>query len=241
MKSVVIFCFALLSVNQITIAQTSTNAARDSFENLSKSQGSSIIVFNNAYDGIKGTPYLSDVWYTGSIVMLSNIVFDRIEMKYDMLENNVLIKDRTGKQILPTYGSVKSFYYTDNDSIEHNFLSLAPTYGKPLIDYNGFYELLYDGDMKLLVKREKYLKHIDSKGAYSSNKSYDEFREYSPKYLLIVDEKNNVIEFSRGKKSVLSSLDEDDSLAKYTKVNKLNLKDEGDIIHLITYFDSMQK
>ena len=104
----------------------------------------------------------------------------------------------------------------------------------------GFYKLLYDQEMKLFVKREKYLKHIDSKGAYSSNRSYDEFRKHPPEYLLLVDGKNSVIEFSRGKKSVLTSLGNDENLKNYAKINKLNLKVDKDIIKLIIYFDSIQ-
>ena len=241
MKHIIIFCFCLFFVDLITKAQTTTktDAARNSFENLSRSQGGSIIEFNNAYDGIKGTPYLSDFWSTGSIIMLSNIAFDGIEMKYDMLEDNVLVKDKTGKHILPLYGSIKSFYYTGSDGIEHNFLNLAPSYGKSLTKYIGFYELLYDGEIMLLVKRKKHLKHVESKGAYSSNRSYDEFIGMPLEYLLI-DNKLKVIEFKRGKKSILSSLGDDENLKNYIKTNKLNLKDEGDIIQIITYYDSLQ-
>ena len=62
MKQIIIFCFALFFVNPIAKAQTTakTNVARNSFKNLSKSQGSSIVEFNNAYDGINGTSYLSN-------------------------------------------------------------------------------------------------------------------------------------------------------------------------------------
>jgi hypothetical protein len=202
-----------------------------------KAAGSTLMVFN-AYDGIKSDPYLSDKWFRGSIMMLSNTFFTGIEMKYDMLEDNVLVKDISMRHVLPNYACVKSFSYIDIEGHKHTFLNLAASNRKIFGKYSGFYELLYRGDTQLIVKIEKYLKHIASKGAYSSNKSYDEFRARPPEYLLL-NNQHEVIEFTRGKKNFLSALKDNDDLSKYAKDNKLNLMDEQEMILLLEYFDSL--
>ena len=232
------FSLAAIFIGANVKAQTTEKniSTRDAFE-VSQISGNYIMVFNNAYDGIKGTPYLNSSWSKGSLLMISGVRYEDMALKYDMMEDNVLVKTESGKTIFPNQGDVRSFNYLDSLGNEHWFYDLGLSQEGRLAELKGFFELLYQGKSSLYVKRGKHLEHIESKGAYSSNKSYDEFRDNQLEYVL-VNKESEVIGFKQGKKNVLTALDDEGVMAEYAKKNKLNLKKEKDIIALVTYFYS---
>ena len=222
------------------LGQSTTNNSitSETYENTLQSNGSSVLIFNNAYDGIKGTPYLSSSWSPGGLIMRNGAQYKDLEVKYDMLEDNVLVKDKTGSPIFLVHGSVSSFQYHDELGAEHKFINLSISDNANFNEMTGFFEILFKGNSSLYMKRSKYLKHVESLGAYSSNKSYDEFRDNPPEYFLINNEEE-ITKFYRGKKSLLNALNDDGSLATYVKKKKRNLKKDEDIILLMEYYNSL--
>ena len=180
------FSLAAIFIGANVKAQTTEKniSTRDAFE-VSQISGNYIMVFNNAYDGIKGTPYLNSSWSKGSLLMTSGVKYEDMALKYDMVEDNVLVKTESGKTIFPNQGYVRSFNYLDSLGNKHWFYDLGLSQEGRLAELKGFFELLYQGKSSLYVKRGKHLEHIESKGAYSSNKSYDEFRDNQLEYVFV--------------------------------------------------------
>ncbi|MEN8250388.1 MAG: hypothetical protein ABFS32_15750 [Bacteroidota bacterium] len=213
------------------------NDGRDSFSIYASSKGNDLMAFE-AYAGIKGTPFLVDTWSIGSIVLKNGDVFDNLRLKYDMNEDNVLVWDKTDKKIFPSRNITKSFNFTDSTGVSHFFINISEKEYKFEIGIDfGFFELLYNGKTKLLAKRKKYLHHVEPKGGYSDNKSYDEFRSESPKYYW-VDNKGKLFELKKGKKNILNLLKDDGSLEAYIKKEKIKLNKEQDIVQLIQHYDT---
>lgn len=221
-------------------AQTreNSNLTRDSFESLVSADEISTIVYNNRYEGIRGTPFLFDDWILGELVLTDNH-FNEVEIKYDMMEDNVLIMNSSGIAIYPNKSIVKSFHFSNSEGEYRNFINLA------LVDYtlgpdgnSGFVELLYEGKNSLIAKKLKFLKRVEARGAYSENRTYDEFR-YSPAEYYWINNEVEVTLLKGGKKNVLKALNDNGDLASYVKNTGLNLKKENDLILLMIYFDTI--
>jgi hypothetical protein len=103
---------------------------------------------------------------------------------------------------------------------------------------SGYVEQLYEGKNRLIAKKIKHLKFVEARGAYSENKSYDEFR-YSPPEYYWIDNEGEVTQLKGGKKSILKALNDNGDLAGYAKNKGLNLKKENDLILLMNYFDTI--
>lgn len=241
MKQILALTLLLLLSVTILSAQTEekNNQTRDSFESLVKLGVDNSIIYNNTYAGVKGSPFLFDYWSIGELVLIKDNSYIDVKMKYDMVEDNVLVQNNSGKSIYPTKAIVKSFHLMDSSGHTYNYINIAlADYSSNLIENSGFVELLYDGTNDLIVKRKKFLKHIDAQGGYSENKSYDEFRN-SPSEYYWINKEGIAIELKRGKNNILKLLDETGDLASYVKKEKLNLKKEKDIILLFAYIDSI--
>lgn len=232
-----ILMFVLLSNHLLAQEKQNFNEGLDAISTYASSKGNDLMSIK-AYAGIKGTPYLVDTWSMGSVVMNNGKVFENLRLKYDMSEDNVLVWDKTDKKIYPTKNITKSFNFTDSTGVSHFFINISDKEYKFDIDIDyGFFELLYNGKTKLLVKRKKYLHHVDPQGGYSDNKSYDEFRTEAPVYYWI-NQAGKLFELKKGKKSVLSLLNDDGTLANYAKKQKLKLKKEQEIIQLLEFYDN---
>ena len=237
------FSLAILMLIPVFIvsAQTSenTNLTRDSFESIIRADENSPIVYSNRYEGIRGTPFLFEDWIAGELVLTNNSRFNEVEIKYDMMENNLLVLNGSGVAIYPSRTIIKSFHFTDNTGIHRSFINLAfVNYNLGPDSHSGYVEQLFEGNNRLIAKKIKYLKFVEARGAYSENKSYDEFR-YSPAEYYWINNEGEVTLLKGGKKNILKALNDNGDLAGYAKNKGLNLKKENDLILLMTYFDTI--
>lgn len=203
------------------------------------SVNNTVVVFNDTYEGVRGTPFYSDSWSKGTIVLIDDTRYEELELKYNMYEDIVLLKNKTGGAIIPNQSFIQEFHLEDSLGVDHKFIKIR--FGDDKIyaeDMSGFFELLYDGENTFIVKRKKYMQPADYTGAYSANKPYDEFRESASEYYWI-DKLGKITEFNKGKKNVLRALNDDGELAQFVREEKLALKNEKDLILLIAYFDSV--
>ena len=91
-----------------------------------------------------------------------------------------------------------------------------------------YYEVLLDRDLKFLKKVNKY---IVEKSDYNSASKGSEIKE---KVFYFIVRNGNIAEVSKNQKSVLSVFGENtDALKQQIAVQKLNLRNEGDIIKLL--------
>jgi hypothetical protein len=193
--------------------------------------------FNIGYEGVEGTPFLFDNWSSGLIVMINNDSIGDYDLKYDIFEDQlVVLSKRNDQPMIPLQTVIRSFSLLDSIGIEHVFVNTHPDERQPEIKREGFFEVLYQGRMQLLKKHKKYFVKADFEGAYNSGKRYDEFRNEVSRYYLLKPG-GTFIELKKGKKGILKSLDDDGTYAGIVKDNKLDLRNEKDLIQLIIVID----
>jgi len=193
--------------------------------------------FNSGYEGVQGSPLWYENWSSGVIVMINNDSLN-YELNYDAFEDQLIVQSQsTGEPMIPFQQTIKYFNLRDSIGAFHLWVNTHPDDIDEDRNRKGYFEVLYNGDLKLLVKHKKYFVEADFEGAYNSGKRYDEFKREGKKYYILKSD-NSFLELKKGKKGVLRSLEDDGTLDQYLKKNKLDLRKEEDLIELIRVMDT---
>lgn len=112
----------------------------------SGSQYKELVLFE--YDS--GHPYfLADDWKIGS-VCYDGIDFPELFLLYDIVFDKLVIENKTGNAIEVNKDKINSFVLG-----EHKFVKLKEGNLSMSLLPTGFFEILYDGDVKVYAKRAK--------------------------------------------------------------------------------------
>lgn len=168
--------------------------------------------------------YLSDDWVPGS-VMYDGQSYDNIMIQYDIATDQLIIESQKyGTQIQLIKSKVHSFTLENR-----RFVNLDSSSMK------GFYEVLYDGETKVLAKRIKRLQE-----RVSSSEITREFEEKTKYYILVNGEYVTV----KDRKSTLKALrnHKKELQQKYQTMNiKSKKQPELQIVILAELNDSIKK
>ncbi|MBC6989124.1 hypothetical protein [Hymenobacter sp. BT491] len=161
-------------------------------ENLRALAGSSntAMVFDNRYEGIKGTPYAIPRWLPAKLALTSNIPVASVLLKYDVFKQRLLIRDPSRPDsLLLDANKVTGFALTDPSAPDvatgqprvRQFRRFAEA---PVATQKAeFVEVLYEGKYSLLRRYAKEMEKADYKGAYSTDQRFDELTDKSIYYL----------------------------------------------------------
>ena len=218
------FAVVLLS---ITISQSSY---AQQFNKITQNVGGNILRIKKANgDDVVGNPYLLDVWTVGNVKFTDSTYAANKELKYDILENLLVVrgdgdventfKDPVSEFTLSVPGKVRLF--------KNGFTGVSN------ISHETFFEVLYNGKFKLLKREVKSI--VESKG-YNTATVTRKIEGVTTYYIAKPD--NSVVLVKNNEKSILAAMGKPE-LSQYVKENKLNLKNEEDIIKLLTYFSSL--
>lgn len=185
---------------------------------------------------VKGSPYINNYYAKGSITTITDQVFDNFEFKFNLNSNNLIYKSSSGELMESTIPLKEFVIYTKIKGVDVPRLFRS---GYPVNSYvpsNHFYEVLKDGDVQYL----KYVKKdIFEQKEYSgsTSKVYQETVSY---YIALKD--STPTQINRTAASILSVLSlQEKQLNDYIKDQKLNLKNDGDIVKLLTFYEGLLK
>jgi len=106
-----------------------------------------------------GQPYFNDQNWVESSISTRYETFTNVLVKYDIFQDMLItplyLKEGTYAVVLnPQY--IRSFTLGT-----HTFVNLNSTIPSCNVSYSGYYEVLYDGDLKMLVKWQKVITDED--------------------------------------------------------------------------------
>lgn len=170
--------------------------------------------------------FLSDDWAMGTIVYESDF-YKEVPLLFDLTTEKIISEN-------PFNGAKMELVYNKIDRFEieeHIFVKLLkdPSFASEMSE--GFYEILYEGRLKLYVKRKK-----DFQKRIKDNKLLMEFDEKN-KYFLFNG--NNFVKVT-GKKSIIKALGDNKKLPKPSgiKINpNTTNKVEDKLIFLTKFYD----
>ena len=179
--------------------------------------------------------FSSEVFHKGFVVTNSRDTL-KGSLKYDLTQNSISILSN-GK--VKSYSSHNVFYFEIFDSILNNYRQF---YSLPFtVSYNYktpvFFELIFEGQLSLMVREAIVQKQINNTGAYWGGGGLQNVLEYSFYFL----DQNGKIQFFSGRKKDLFQImnKKTNELKKYIKDNRLDTNDMRDLIRLTSFYNSL--
>ncbi len=215
-----------------------------------RSKGNAIAVYNSAikdqsllfngveYKGIPepydGFPFFNSEYVEEGSIRYDDELYQNIPMQYDLVHDLLIVEhyDQKGyvSMIKPHQSKISSF-----DLLGHTFINIVRDSTSGVLR-DGFYDLLYDGNTKVLAKRKKN-KHED----ISVQMIKVSFLEKN-NYYLVKDGKYYPV---KSKGSMLKVLkDQRKPLNQFASKNKVIIDFAGNrenaMVQLATYYDQIQ-
>lgn len=214
MKKMVVLI--LLSVfGKMAMAQLSQNMRINADPHMIK------VVMGEGADYV-GSPFLFDDWRSATVVFNDpSFVNMRVDFKYNMLENELLVKNEKGEPGIFRQ-PVKEFLVKEGDNI-HTY---RKGFDGPGLKRAQFVEVLFDGSLTFIKAKIKSV--VESRG-YNTSKVEKKIDE-STQYYFVKDK--DVKEIRLNEKVILDYL-QSPAANSYVKENKLNLKNENDVVSLL--------
>ncbi len=189
------------------------------------------VVMKSSYATIDGSPFLYEEYKTGTITDVDGHKEPAVLLKYDMFEDKVIVfKDNQhlvlNAGVYPEFSM--SFYDEQNNTVEHQFVH-ASKLSNP--GAKGYYEVLYDGQYKLLTKHEvTFMNKVVSDYGTTS-----ELRRFVAEDMLILMSPDQRMTPIKGGKSAYydAFIGNSEKVKKIAKKNDLNVKKTEDFIMLI--------
>jgi hypothetical protein len=176
---------------------------------------------------ITGNPFFGASYFDPGTIVYDGIQYPQTEMFYDILHDDVVIKNYSDMQLVLVKEKVSSFDYLGHHFI-HLFTDSSTTGVRP-----GFYDELAAGNTRLLAKRKKVI--VEKIGLQSYESYYEEQNEY---YVF----KDGAYFPVKDKRSLMRVLrDKKKELTKYMHEEKIKFRKntENAMIKLVTYYNGL--
>jgi hypothetical protein len=187
-------------------------------------------VHERMHPAVQGSPLLQNDWAIGAVTMSDGRNFYGVSLLYNLYDDILYFK--RDKEMCEFTDPVRQFtfrYVKGNDSATALYRSGFPASGKNT--EKNFYEVLADGKYQLLNYRYKAM--VKVKGDYVRKDEYNKFEDKSQLYLYNTEDKkltrlNNFEDMS----AALGA--QADSVARIMGKPKIKMKNESDVIMLVT-------
>ncbi len=189
--------------------------------------------FDNRYEGVKGSPFLSNAWEKGGLLLISGTFYNNIELKLDVYNNNLIYKNEKGEEMMLDKAQIDYFLLITKDGAPRKF-KLIHSPDNPLGIY---YEVLYDDKSSFLIRHSKQFVKADYQKAYNANRPYDEFKDETNYYLLKANG-DEPLKVKLSKKSALDVFENEPWVGSYITEHHLTMKKESDWLEILGYYDS---
>jgi hypothetical protein len=218
-KTFAITCILYVGLSSQTTAQL-----------IQTDQGAPFIGTN--YTDIKGHPYLFENWTEGTVKLTNGKSYTSVQLKYNLLRDELFFKDIKTEQLLAFVIPVVEFKLNEKEQGSSLYRN-----GYKAINENtekSYYQVLFDGGTQLLKRTSKKINEEKPFNSASTIKSFEVLTFY------YISNNNTLIKIRKDKKSVLTALaNQSAALEKYIQEKSLNLKNEEDLIQLIQYYNSL--
>lgn len=179
-----------------------------------------------------GHPYFQSPGFNPASIMYDDILYEGIPLKYDLVKNEVVIKDPSGVFRLSLSNDKISHFKI----LDHTFIRILRDSNNRSVINTGFYDVLYKGINMVLLKKEtkKILEDMKSDGF---KRSIEDNADY---YIA----RNNTY-YSVNTKGQIFSLfkDRKNEVKKLIHKNKLNFRLDRDsaLITIASYYDTLTR
>ncbi|HTH81440.1 MAG TPA: hypothetical protein VL490_00810 [Mucilaginibacter sp.] len=183
------------------------------------------------YTGLVGSPFYNKDWVKADVTLRNGIILKDTLVRYSDLKDQ-LYTCAPGNQYITFHKAVIEFTIINQDATLSHF-SIFPGNGK--FADGAFFEVLSDGDIKLLKKN---VKTISENRAGIGTAVFTRTVVDNIDYYLLINGK--AIRIKKDKRSVEALLkNKKPELNAYLQANNLDLKKDDDLAKLINYYNTL--
>ncbi len=237
----------LLTISGLPVAHAQTKNAPERQQIINEvgkdfNQGA-VQTFDERYEGVRGTPFLSDQWTRGIVTMRDGEVFNKVELKYDLYRDELVVKHPYDHAVIPEKRTITRFSLDTKqtkDSSHFVLVDYLPNFRK--FPPNHFAQVLYGSltnpnASTLLAVHDKKLIKADYEGAFSANRPYDAFSETVTSYYLVKPNKQSY-RLKPTLKSVRRLLNDKKAIINaFLTKETIDPEVPDDLVRLIRYYD----
>lgn len=187
---------------------------------------------------LEGDNYLDPTWRLATLILKDGSAKSVAKARYNAATNDVEVLF-PNDSVLTVNDGINQFVLTANSAKpEQTFRSGFPAYAGNT--KKTFYEVLYDGKQKVLVRYQKVLQRDNTEGAYRTGEKTDRLVLKKNYFLYSADGKMS--DFDNTKKAFLQKFAEKkDALEKFVKENKLNYREHDDIKRIMSFLEGNEQ
>ncbi|MCX6301975.1 MAG: hypothetical protein NTW82_07300 [Bacteroidia bacterium] len=240
MKKIFVFLFSALTFlngfsQPASVYRTGITAQQNlnAIANLAPYSGGGI-GFDTRYQGVVGSPRLFDTLLTSFLLVSENEYYIRLETDLDLVGNAVLYTDPGTKKLfaLPSDNVRELVVVKDNKELIFR-TTKGLSFDKSLKE-NNFYQVLAEGSVQFIKIPVKTFVEADYKGAYSSDRRFDEYQAVTRYYFKGADNAFHQIQLNR--KSLIKAFPDKKELINQSWGKKTSENNEEMVISLIEKF-----
>ena len=188
---------------------------------------------------VEGSPYLVEAAQTGKLIANDSVIVSNVIFRYNLHEDCVVLS-KDGEETNLYSHKIRGFSFKEMET------------GKERVFVNGFknyqdnysplsyFEVLYDGETKLLVKHDKMVIRVSSKINAPGINTHTPTSQYSYLKRIYVKKGDEFILIKFNRSSVLAAIGSL-KLRKHLKETKNRCRTEEDVIKAIKFYEENKK
>lgn len=188
-------------------------------------------VFEKSYVDVKGSPFLFNNWILGDVKLENGATHANVPLKYNIVDDILYFRAPKDSSLLEFVIPVIRFKFNEA------FGGALFSKGFPAIENftnQSYYQVLYDGKVKLLKKQ---IKTILENKPYNSATTEKSFLESNLYFALKGGEMQKL---RPAKKSLLQLFtDKEAQVEDFIKKEKIDFKSDEDLAKVFKYYDSL--
>lgn len=192
------------------------------------------ISYSASFASAKGTPLLYEEFHTGNFYYNNKTYLENLKLNYNCFTDELLFFNENKTYIANTQ-NIDYFAIEGND--DDTILVFKQEF---MLSEKGrlFMQVLYQGESTFYKRYRKQFLEADFYKPYGQGRQVDEYNDYTEYY---VKPGGREISLLKPKKSSVREIfsDKSDLVGNYIKKEKINLKDEADLIRLVKFYDGL--
>ena len=190
------------------------------------------VVFAKFAKIVEGTPYFSDEWMKGNVVVNGGDRFAGVYVKLDLYDNEVHYRDLKGNELVATTPIQKVILFDSSAQLVFNFVNGA--YINTNEKLKGWYLLLAEGKASVFKQINKHMHEDKPYGSATIERSVYTSFQYYALY------NGNFVQIKKFKEIPDVLADKKDEISKYIKDNNLSGKTDDDYRKIFDFYNGLK-